>query len=79
VWDDFCRDFGFNLCDIAGNTDEVFANFRGLVLSTSGVETAQSSAEAAAKSPQDTSPFNLRCGGHNGFSCGALEVTGSHR
>jgi hypothetical protein len=40
VWDDFCRDFGFNLCDLVGDTDEVFANFRGLVLSTAGVEKA---------------------------------------
>jgi hypothetical protein len=37
VWDEFCKDFGFNLCDIASRTSEVFANFRGLVMSTSGI------------------------------------------
>jgi hypothetical protein len=37
IWDDFCRDFGFNLYDIAGRTSEVFANSRGLIMSTSGM------------------------------------------
>ena len=36
LWKRFYDDFNFNLCDIAGDTDEVFANFRGLVMSTCG-------------------------------------------
>jgi hypothetical protein len=36
VWDEFCRGFGFSLQRIVGKTDKVFANSRGLVLSTRG-------------------------------------------
>jgi hypothetical protein len=39
LWQEFCRDFDFDLTKIAGNTDEVFANFRGLVMATGGAET----------------------------------------
>jgi hypothetical protein len=36
IWTEFCGTFGVSLQRIAGNTDKVFANFRGLVLSTRG-------------------------------------------
>jgi hypothetical protein len=39
LWEEFCRDFDFNLTSIAGETDEIFANFRGLVMSTRGTAT----------------------------------------
>jgi len=38
LWDEFCRDFEFNLCDVAGQTNEVFANFRGLVMASNGID-----------------------------------------
>jgi hypothetical protein len=40
LWQEFCRDFDFDLTKIAGKTDEVFANFRGLVMASDGAETA---------------------------------------
>jgi hypothetical protein len=36
VWDEFREDFGFGLGDITGEANVVFANFRGLVMSTKG-------------------------------------------
>ncbi len=36
IWAEFCAAFGVSLQRIAGKTDKVFANFRGLVLSTRG-------------------------------------------
>ncbi|WP_088345704.1 MULTISPECIES: hypothetical protein [Rhodomicrobium] len=39
IWIDFCRDFGFELKDIAGPRGRVFANFRGLAMSTAGLAT----------------------------------------
>jgi hypothetical protein len=36
VWEEFCKDFGFRFEDIAGPRGRVFANFRGLVMSTPG-------------------------------------------
>jgi hypothetical protein len=58
VWDEFCKDFGFNLCDIAGRAGEVFANFRGLVMSTNGIADPESSAGAR--------PLPRLDGGHDG-------------
>jgi hypothetical protein len=49
LWEQFCRDFCFNLCDIAGKTDEVFANFRGLIISTAGIPGARAVKWDAAK------------------------------
>ncbi|PWT96006.1 MAG: hypothetical protein C5B53_10440 [Candidatus Melainabacteria bacterium] len=73
LWKEFCTDFGFNLCDIAGNTGEVFANFRGLVLSTCGaVPAADGLAKATRPDPASTSapgtkPFPRFDGGGEGF------------
>ena len=55
IWETFCKDFDFNLCDIAGSTDEVFANFRGLVLSTRGTD--GSPPGPALTASQGTVPF----------------------
>ncbi len=41
VWADFCKEFNFSLSDITGQTGRVFANFRGVVLSTSGLSTSE--------------------------------------
>lgn len=57
IWDDFCRDFNFNLCDIAGETDEVFANFRGLVLSTAGVTEPTATSPGIETADCGLSPF----------------------
>jgi hypothetical protein len=38
VWKEFCEAFGFTVNSIAGDTDVVFANFRGLVMSTCGTK-----------------------------------------
>jgi hypothetical protein len=37
IWNDFQEAFGFNLSDITGHENEVFANFRGLMMSTEGI------------------------------------------
>jgi hypothetical protein len=37
IWDEFREDFDFGMNDITGDATEVFANFRGLVMSTDGV------------------------------------------
>lgn len=56
VWEQFCQDFEFNLCDIAGRAGEVFANFRGLVMPTSGMADTKSerTIEAATSGMADT-------------------------
>ena len=36
-WEAFCEEFSFGLDEIAGTRSEVFANFRGLVMSTNGL------------------------------------------
>jgi hypothetical protein len=36
IWAEFCKQFGCSLAEIAGETDKIFANFRGVVLSTPG-------------------------------------------
>ena len=38
IWNEFCEDFGFRFEDIAGPNGLVFANFRGLVMSTGGAD-----------------------------------------
>ena len=38
IWEEFCAEFDCSLVDIAGETDKVFANFRGVVLSGRGKE-----------------------------------------
>lgn len=38
IWEEFCSDLGCRLEDIAGERGEVFANFRGLVMSTAGLD-----------------------------------------
>jgi hypothetical protein len=38
IWEEFCDAFDCRLIDIAGETDKVFANFRGVVLSAPGKE-----------------------------------------
>jgi hypothetical protein len=38
VWEEFCRDFRFTFEDIPGPHGRVFANFRGLVMSTGGAD-----------------------------------------
>lgn len=80
LWDDFCTDFGFNLCDVAGKTDEVFANFRGLVMSTSGATAAQSGLKgaSAAENPAATAspgskPFERFDGGGDGYETSKTE------
>jgi hypothetical protein len=38
IWEEFCNEMGCRLEDIAGARGEVFANFRGLVMATSGLD-----------------------------------------
>ena len=38
VWKEFCKSFDFNFHDIPGKQGRVFANFRGLVMSTPGAD-----------------------------------------
>ncbi len=38
VWNEFCEDFGFKFEDIPGLHGSVFGNFRGLVISTRGID-----------------------------------------
>jgi Protein of unknown function (DUF3422) len=38
VWNEFCKSFDFNFQDIPGEQGRVFANFRGLVMSTPGAD-----------------------------------------
>lgn len=73
LWKEFCAAFDFNLCDIAGDTGEVFANFRGLVISTCGaVQTAGGLAKAPRPDPASTATpatvhFPRFDGGGEGF------------
>jgi hypothetical protein len=63
VWDQFCRAFGFDISDMAGEASEVFASFRGLVMSTSGVAPEAKSATGAGDAAMRMLPrFN---GGHD--------------
>lgn len=42
-WVHFCQDFGFSVRDIVGKQGRVFANFRGVVLSTKGLASGPAS------------------------------------
>src|SRR5579871_3469739 len=55
IWKEFCRDFGFNINSIAGETDVVFANFRGLIMSTCGTEVTEAGDLIKASEPKDLS------------------------
>lgn len=55
IWKEFCEDFGFNINSIAGETDVVFANFRGLVMSTCGTEVTEHGMLVRAPEPKDLS------------------------
>jgi hypothetical protein len=55
IWKEFCKDFGFNIGSIAGETDVVFANFRGLVMSTCGTEVTEHGKLVRAPEPKDLS------------------------
>jgi hypothetical protein len=57
IWKEFCADFGFSINDIAGETDVVFANFRGLVMSTCGTEVTEHGmlVKAPERDPGETS------------------------
>jgi hypothetical protein len=71
LWDEFCKDYGFNLCDVAGETDEIFANFRGLVLSTRGVD--KPSAAPSLTASRATEPFSRFEGTGMGYGSNATE------
>ena len=53
IWNEFCEDFDLEFQDIAGTRGRVFANFRGLVISTAGGDHLR--AKPAAWAPQDGS------------------------
>lgn len=53
IWQHFCETFGFDTRRIAGETDVIFANFRGLVMSTSGTEETDSHKTVKAPEPAD--------------------------
>ena len=73
IWEDFCRDFDFNLTSIAGETDEVFANFRGLVMSTRGTAT-ETLDPARSASPGSEKFQRFDCGGtESGYASDATE------
>jgi hypothetical protein len=55
IWMEFCRDFGFNIDSIAGETDVVFANFRGLIMSTCGTDVTEHGKLVRAPEPKDLS------------------------
>lgn len=55
IWKEFCRDFDFNINSIAGETDVVFANFRGLVASTCGTKVTEHGKLVKAPEPKDLS------------------------
>ncbi len=55
IWAEFCRDFGFSIDSIAGETDVIFANFRGLVMSTCGTEVTEHGKLVRAPEPKDMS------------------------
>lgn len=48
IWDDFLEDFGLDLKDLATERGQIFANFRTVVLSTSGLTDTAFDQEAAA-------------------------------
>jgi hypothetical protein len=53
IWNELCEDFGFKFEDIPGDRGRVFANFRGLVMSTAGADHLGS--EPAPWAPKDGS------------------------
>jgi hypothetical protein len=52
IWDNFCTDFGFETKQIAGDTDVIFAEFRGLVMPSNGTEMKDGNL-ARAQNPPD--------------------------
>jgi hypothetical protein len=74
LWDEFCRDFEFNLCDVAGRTNEVFANFRGLVMATNGIDDPKvESASRSSTANSGTRPFPRFNGGGDGYNADVIE------
>jgi hypothetical protein len=80
VWTDFCNDFGFDIDTIAGKTDEVFANFRGLVTATCGTteQGGKLVREPEPKQPSDAAHPGSRTfprfdGGGEGFGTDMVE------
>ena len=55
VWNEFCEDFGFEFKDIPGTKGRVFANFRGLVMSTAGADHLRDKDKPAPWAPEDGS------------------------
>jgi hypothetical protein len=53
IWKDFRNDFGFDEKTIGGDTDVIFANFRGLVMSTCGTEATENEKTVKAPEPAD--------------------------
>jgi hypothetical protein len=59
IWAEFCEAFGVSLQRIAGKTDKVFANFRGIVLSTRGTGESLDSASTAATGGEPFKRFDV--------------------
>jgi hypothetical protein len=59
IWAEFCAAFGVSLQHIAGQTDKVFANFRGLMLSTSGSDAPLDPAFTATTRGDELQRFNV--------------------
>ena len=73
IWNEFCSEFGFNLCDIVGNTSEVFANFRGLVIAAHGMEEPKDDKSFAAPATYGTKPFPRFDAESSGYSSSKVE------
>jgi hypothetical protein len=71
IWDEFREDFSFGLCDITGEANVVFANFRGLVMSSNGIADPAAKAPKAATAATRLLPrFNA---GHDALLADAVE------
>ena len=71
IWDDLCEHFNFNLTNIAGETDEIFANFRGLVISSAGDDEAPEN--PALTATRVSEPYARFKGQQEGYQSSAIE------
>jgi len=60
LWGEFCTDYGFNLSTITDGAGEIFADFRGLVMTTTGLGCEGTPPETATRGLKPFAKFDLK-------------------